>query len=127
MHAYAVAGIIFIASVMIPGLKLTALIILCAAAKGWVGISGHFANRLYWLTELVGRWSMIDVFVVAVLVGLVQMGNLMSIKPGPAVVSFGLMVILTMFAAHSFEPKLVWDRLRANELINYGKGKNFRK
>jgi paraquat-inducible protein A len=121
MHAYAVASIIFIASVMIPGLKLISLVILCSAVKGWIPISGHLANRLYWLTELVGRWSMVDVFVVAVLVGLVQMGNLMSIRPGPAVVSFGLMVILTMIAAHSFEPKLVWDRLRSDESKDYGK------
>lgn len=115
MHAYPVAIIIFIASVLIPGLKLISLAVLCAAAKGWVTLSGRRANRIYWLTELVGRWSMVDVFVVAILVGLVQLGNLMSITPGPAVVSFGLMVILTMIAAHSFEPKLIWDRLREME------------
>lgn len=115
MHAYPVAIVIFIASVLIPGLKLLSLAVLCAAAKGWIALSGHRANRIYWLTELVGRWSMVDVFVVAILVGLVQLGNLMSITPGPAVISFGLMVVLTMIAAHSFEPKLIWDRLREAE------------
>ena len=113
MHAYPVAITIFIASVMIPGLKIAALAILCAAAAGKVTLNPRRANRIYWLTELVGRWSMVDVFVVAILVGLVKFTGLMSIAAGPAAVAFGLMVILTMFAAHAFEPKLIWDRLRA--------------
>ncbi|MGJ8724206.1 MAG: paraquat-inducible protein A [Roseibacillus sp.] len=115
MHAYPVAITIFVASVLIPGLKLMALGVLCAAAAGMVPIDPHRANRIYWLTELVGRWSMVDVFVVAILVGLVKFTGLMSIAAGPAAVAFGLMVILTMFAAHAFEPKLIWDRLRADE------------
>ncbi|MCF7675489.1 MAG: paraquat-inducible protein A [Akkermansiaceae bacterium] len=112
MHAYPVAIIIFIASVMIPGLKFIAIAILVAAAKGYLKIDPQQANRIYWLTELVGRWSMVDVFVVAILVGLIQMGNLMTIRPGGAAVAFGLMVILTMLSAHSFDPRLIWDRLR---------------
>jgi len=115
MKAYPVAITIFIASVMIPGLKFVALGILCAAASGRVTINPKQANRIYYLTELVGRWSMVDVFVVAILVGLIQMGNLMSIEPGTAAVAFGLMVILTMLSAHAFEPKLIWDRLRKNQ------------
>ena len=114
-QAYPVAITIFVASVLIPVLKLLALGGLCAAAAGKISIDPRRANRIYWLTELVGRWSMVDVFVVAILVGLVKFGGLMSIAAGPAAVSFGLMVILTMFAAHAFEPKLIWDRLRAEE------------
>lgn len=112
IHAYPVAIVIFVASVLIPGLKLLALGVLCLAASGRLPLSGEKANRIYWLTELVGRWSMVDVFVVAILVGLVQLGGVMAINPGPAALSFGLMVILTMLAAHAFEPKLIWDRLR---------------
>jgi paraquat-inducible protein A len=59
--------------------------------------------------ELIGRWSMIDVFVVATLVGLVRMGNLMSVVPGPAAVSFAAVVVLTMLAAMAFDPRLLWD------------------
>jgi paraquat-inducible protein A len=66
--------------------------------------------RLYRITELVGRWSMIDIFVVAVLTGLVQMGELMSILPGPAVLSFTSVIILTMLAAMVFDPRLLWDK-----------------
>lgn len=112
MHAYPVAITIFVASVLIPGLKLLALGILCAAAAGKVTVNPRNANRIYFLTELVGRWSMVDVFVVAILVGLVKFGGIMSIEAGPAAVAFAIMVILTMFAAHAFEPKLIWDRIR---------------
>ena len=117
MHAYPVAIIIFIASVMIPGLKFVAIGILVAAAKGKLKINAKRANTIYWLTELVGRWSMVDVFVVAILVGLIQMGNLMTINPGGAAIAFGLMVVLTMLSAHSFDPRLIWDRIRTEEKL----------
>ena len=115
MHAYPVAITIFIASVMIPGLKFLALGFLCAAATGKIKMDPPFANKIYWLTELVGRWSMVDVFVVAILVGLVHMGDLMTIRPGPAAIAFGAMVILTMLAAHAFDPKLIWDQIRKSQ------------
>lgn len=112
MKAYPVAITIFIASVMIPALKLLALGWLCALSSGWVNTNPRHATRIFWLTELVGRWSMVDVFVVAILVALVQLGNIISITPGTAAVSFGLMVILTMLAALSFEPRVIWDNAR---------------
>ncbi|MFT6861871.1 MAG: paraquat-inducible protein A [Akkermansiaceae bacterium] len=115
MKAYPVAITIFIASVMIPGLKFLALGILCGAATGKIALNPRSANKIYSLTELVGRWSMVDVFVVAILVGLIQMGNLMSIQPGTAAIAFGLMVILTMLSAHAFDPKLIWDRVRQSK------------
>lgn len=118
MKAYPVAITIFIASVMIPGLKFVALGILCAAATGRISLNPKQANRIYYLTELVGRWSMVDVFVVAILVGLIQMGNLMSIEPGTAAIAFGIMVILTMLSAHAFDPKLIWDRIRKNQVTH---------
>lgn len=117
MQAYPVAAVIFIASVMIPGLKFLAIGILVATAKGKIRVNPRRANTIYWLTELVGRWSMVDVFVVAVLVGLIQMGNLMTIDPGGAAIAFGLMVILTMMSAHSFDQRLIWDRIRAQSAL----------
>ncbi len=115
MHAYPVAIIIFIASVMIPILKFLAIGALVATATGKLRLDARRANTIYWLTELVGRWSMVDVFVVAILVGLIHMGNLMSIDPGGAALAFALMVILTMLSAHSFDPRLIWDRLRESK------------
>jgi len=116
MKAYPIAITIFVASVLIPGLKLLALGWLCALAGGWASMPPRHSTRIYWLTELVGRWSMVDVYVVAVLVALIQLGNLMSITAGAAAISFGAMVILTMLAAHAFEPKMLWDRARQNSL-----------
>jgi paraquat-inducible protein A len=66
-------------------------------------------TRLYRMTEFIGRWSMVDVFVVAILVGVVQLGSVISIHPGAAAVSFAAVVVLTMLAATSFDPRLIWD------------------
>jgi len=108
--AYPVAAIIFIASVVIPILKILAICSLCLAARN----NRHpiAATKLYRITELVGRWSMVDVFVVAIMVSVVQLGSLMSIRPGPAALAFASVVILTMLAAHSFDPRLLWDAAR---------------
>jgi paraquat-inducible protein A len=125
MHAYPVAITIFVASVVIPILKMLALFWLCAAAGGWVRIDGRRLTRIYWLTELIGRWSMVDVFVVAVMVTLIQLGNLMVIHPGPAALAFAGVVVLTMLAAMTFEPRLIWDRANAErkQLLGGAEGK----
>jgi paraquat-inducible protein A len=115
MHAYPIAITIFVASIIIPVLKLIALGWLCAAAIRRGPMNPRRLTRVYWLTEVVGRWSMVDVFVVAVMVALVQLGNLMSIHPGPAALSFGAVVVLTMLAALSFDPRILWDRANASE------------
>ena len=114
MHAYPVAIIIFTASVVIPILKLVAILRLCWAASR--PCDPRSATRIYRLTEVVGRWSMVDVFVVAILVAVVQLGSLMTIRPGPAAVAFGAVVVLTMIAAMSFDPRLIWDRAHATPL-----------
>ncbi len=106
-HDYPVAIIIFTASVMIPIVKMISIIWLCLAARfGW---SPRAMTRLYRVTEFVGRWSMVDVFVVAILVAVVQLGSAMSIHAGAAAVSFAAVVILTMLAAITFDPRLIWD------------------
>lgn len=109
MKAYPVAVIIFTASVAIPLLKLCAIFLLCRAASRPHDDPVRMM-KIYRATEIVGRWSMVDVFVVAILVAMVQMGNLMSIQPGPAALSFGAVVVLTMLAAGSFDPRLIWDK-----------------
>lgn len=67
-------------------------------------------HKIYEVVEFVGRWSMIDVFVIAVLSALVRMGQLMSIYPAAGALLFAIVVILTMFAAMTFDPRLIWDR-----------------
>jgi len=109
--AYPIAIVIFTASILIPLLKIVALVWLCAAATGKVAPSPAMLGKVYWLTELLGRWSMIDIFVVGILVALVQLGTYMSITVGPAALAFTGVVVLTMFAAMSFDPRLLWDQL----------------
>lgn len=116
MKSYPVAIIIFTASVLIPILKILALGWLCLAAGGQLGGSSRALTLTYHITELVGRWSMVDVFVVAILACLVRLGSLMTITPGPAALSFAAVVILTMFSAMSFDPRLLWDQRRKSIL-----------
>ena len=109
--AYPIALVIFTASILIPFLKIAALSWLCLAATGKVHPSPATLGKVYWITELLGRWSMIDIFVVGILVSVVQLGNYMSVKPGPGALAFAGVVVLTMFAAMRFDPRLLWDRL----------------
>ena len=109
--SYPIAIVIFTASILIPLIKICALLWLCAATKGLIPYSAKLLGRVYWVTELMGRWSMVDIFVVSILVTLVQLGNYMVVTPMPGALAFAGVVILTMFAATSFEPKLLWDQL----------------
>ncbi|RYD23906.1 MAG: paraquat-inducible membrane protein A [Verrucomicrobiaceae bacterium] len=111
--AYPIALVIFTASILIPLLKIVALTWLCLAASGKLHPSPGMLAKIYWFTELLGRWSMVDIFVVGILVALVQLGNYMTITAGPGALAFAGVVVLTMFAAMSFDPRLLWDRLEA--------------
>ena len=108
--SYPVAAVILIASVLIPLGKLAALGLLCWAARERRPAPPRQRTVLYRITEFVGKWSMVDVFVVAILVGLVQIGGVMQVKPGGAALAFAGVVVLTMLAAESFDPRLIWDR-----------------
>jgi paraquat-inducible protein A len=114
--AYPIALVILTASILIPLLKIISISWLCLAASGKLHPSPAMLGRMYWFTELMGRWSMVDIFVVGILVALVQLGNYMTVTPGPGALAFGGVVVLTMFAAMSFDPRLLWDRLEMLEL-----------
>lgn len=116
--SYPVAAVIFIASIMVPSLKIAALAWLCWDAKYSKRAKHEDRERmhiLYEMVEFVGRWSMIDVFVIAVLATLVNMGRLMSIYPDIGAVLFASVVIITMIAAMTFDPRLIWDRTSSLE------------
>ncbi len=108
--SYPVALVIFIASIMVPTLKMIAIAWLCLDSQGYGNRDPSRMHFIYELVEYVGRWSMIDVFVIAILSSLVQMGQLMSITPAPGVILFGMVVILTMLSAIAYDPRLTWDR-----------------
>ncbi|AQS46738.1 paraquat-inducible membrane protein A [Thioclava nitratireducens] len=107
-HNYGVALIVFGASVMIPIGKFIAIAYLAIAVGNERRKGGHPHLHLYEVVEFIGRWSMIDVFVVAILSALVQLGFVASIHPGPAAASFALSVAFTMLSAQSFDPRLIW-------------------
>ncbi|HAU5566338.1 membrane integrity-associated transporter subunit PqiA [Pantoea sp. SM3] len=113
--SWPVALVIFIASIMVPSLKMLAIAWLCWHASGRGQRDDEKMHVVYEVVEFVGRWSMIDVFVIAVLSALVRMGQLMSVYPAPGALLFAMVVILTMFAAMTFDPRLIWDRLRETE------------
>ena len=113
--SYPIAIIIFIASICIPVGKLIILFWLCYLVSIKPPISRQQASKAYLLIELIGKWSMIDVFVVVILVSLVQLGILMSITIGVGAIFFAIMVITSMIAAQLFDPRLIWDKKRPSE------------
>ena len=110
--SYPVALVIFIASIMVPSLKMLAIGWLCWNASGRGHRDSEKMHLVYEVVEFVGRWSMIDVFVIAVLSALVRMGQLMNVYPATGALLFALVVILTMIAAITFDPRLTWDRVQ---------------
>ncbi len=109
MGSYGIAAVIFIASVLVPVFKLGILYYLFFVVSRPTVRNAHQCAKLYRLTELIGRWSMIDVFVVSILVALIKLGNLISFYPGVGALSFAAVVIVTMVAAEQFDPRLIWD------------------
>jgi paraquat-inducible protein A len=113
--AWPLALMVLVASVMIPSGKIVALAYLLISVQRRSAKNNRQRTRLYRLVELIGRWSMLDVFVDTFVVALVQLSPLMSVAPGPGVVFFMAVVILTMLAAQSFDPRLIWDPETAPE------------
>jgi len=104
-----IAMVVFFASIVVPIAKLIVMTYLLWNVSIKFNGDPKQMARLYRITEFVGRWSMIDVFVVTTLVALVQFGLLANIEPGGALLCFAGVVVLTMLAAETFDPKLIWD------------------
>lgn len=109
--SWPLAAVVFFASVLVPLLKILALFYLAASVQRRSLLRPLQRTRLYRLVEFIGRWSMLDIYVVTLLVALVHFQGLAIIQAGPAAVAFGAVVVLTMFAALSFDPRLIWDPL----------------
>ncbi len=106
-----IAAVIFIASVLVPLSKLFALYYLCWNTARGSADGAKQKTIVYRMAEFVGKWSMVDVFVVAILVALVNLGGLVAIRPGAAAFAFAGVVMVTMVAAECFDPRLMWDKL----------------
>jgi paraquat-inducible protein A len=105
------AVVIFTASIFVPLLKLLSLGFLLVSVQLRSAWRPRERTRLYRVVEAIGRWSMVDVYVVTILVALVRLGNLASVQAELGAVFFCAVVVLTMLAAMSFDPRLIWDAL----------------
>jgi len=106
---WGLALLVFFASLVVPILKLGVLAFLLVTVQKRSAWRPEDRTRLYRATEAVGAWSMVDVFLVAILTALVNEGSLADVKPQIGVTFFAAVVVLTLFAAHSFDPRLIWD------------------
>jgi paraquat-inducible protein A len=114
MGSFPIAAIIFIASVMVPLGKLIALFYLCWSVSEQKQNDPRQRTVMYRAAEFIGKWSMVDVFVVSILVALVHLTGLLVILPGAAAVAFAGVVLVTMVAAESFDPRIIWDQQDEN-------------
>ncbi|MDW3681380.1 paraquat-inducible protein A [Cupriavidus sp. CV2] len=110
------AIIVLIASIVVPLLKMAILTLLLLTVQLRSSWRIRQQTRLYGLLELIGRWSMLDIFVVALLASLVRASSLATIVPGGGAIAFGSVVVLTMMASLSFDPRLLWDSLDARHV-----------
>ena len=104
-----IALIVFLASVIIPFLKLLGLFFLAATSRRPSPRWRRARTRLYRFIDSIGRWAMLDVFALAVMVALVRLQGLASVVPGSGALAFAGVVVLTLLAAQSFDPRLIWD------------------
>lgn len=107
-----IALLVLVASILVPLLKLLGITLLLFCAHFRWQINARLWTRLYRVIAFVGRWSMLDIFMISILVGLVDLGGVASVIAGPAATAFAAVVVLTMMAAKMFDPRLLWDYQR---------------
>ncbi|WP_183410203.1 paraquat-inducible protein A [Litorivivens lipolytica] len=105
----AIAAVVFIASVAVPVAKLVVMLLLMVVVQFKLPLSKQQCTLLYRFIHFIGRWSMLDLFMISILVTVVHMGNIANVESGPAALAFGAVVVLTMLAADYFDPRLLWD------------------
>jgi len=113
--SWPLALVVFVASIMVPMLKLASLALLLISVQLRSRWRPRDRTRLYRVTELIGRWSMVDIFAVTMLVSLVNLRPLASVDAGAGAIAFGAVVVLTMLAAETFDPRLIWDAMAEEE------------
>jgi len=114
--SWPLAALVFFASIVVPLLKIISLAILIASVRLNLKLSPLGRTKIYRLVEFIGRWSMLDIYVVTLLVGLVQIQSLATITPEGGIMAFGAVVVLSMLSASSFDPRLIWDSVEGNHV-----------
>ncbi|MGA2548620.1 MAG: paraquat-inducible protein A [Burkholderiaceae bacterium] len=118
--SWGLALIVFVASIMVPLVKLLSLSFLAFSIQRRSGLWLLPRTQLYRLVELIGRWSMLDVYVLALLTSLVQNPAVADVRPGPAAIAFASVVVLTLLASRSFDARLLWDAAAEGALAPIG-------
>lgn len=113
--SWPLALLVFCASIVIPMLKLLSLTMLAISVQRKSSWQPHQRASLYRFVDLVGRWSMLDIYVVTLLVALVQLKTFAAIQAGPGAIAFGAVVVLTLLSANSFDPRFIWDFVKSND------------
>lgn len=114
--SWALALLVFFASIIVPIAKLVALTYLLFSVQQKSPHNPQRRTKLYHLLKFIGRWSMLDIYVVTLLVALVQLQSLASIQAAPGAVAFGAVVVITMFASMTFDPRMIWDSTSARNI-----------
>ncbi|MFP6850849.1 MAG: paraquat-inducible protein A [Pseudomonas sp.] len=110
-----IAAVVFIASILVPTFKLIGIALLLYSVQRHQPMSARQRILMYRFIEWIGRWSMLDIFVIAILVAVVNFGSLASIEPGYGAMAFASVVVLTMLAALTFDPRLIWDNTNSDD------------
>ena len=113
-----IAAVVFVASILVPTFKLVGLALLLYSVQRRQPLSALQRNVMYRFIEWIGRWSMLDLFVISLTVALVNMGQLLDAKPAPAATAFALVILLTQLAAKVLDTRLLWDRLEPQDDTN---------
>ncbi|WP_339419697.1 MULTISPECIES: paraquat-inducible protein A [unclassified Pseudomonas] len=112
---YPIAAVVFIASILVPTFKLVGIGLLLFSVQRHQPLSAQQRIVMYRFIEFIGRWSMLDIFVIAILVAVVNFGRLASVEANLGAAAFASVVILTMFAAVTFDPRLIWDNTESDD------------
>ena len=110
-----IAAVVFIASILVPTFKLVGIGLLLYSVQRRQPLSARQRIFMYRFIEFIGRWSMLDIFVIAILVAVVNFGRIASVEANLGAVAFATVVILTMFAALTFDPRLIWDNTESDD------------
>ncbi|MDM8350307.1 paraquat-inducible protein A [Pseudomonas sp. sp1636] len=110
-----IAAVVFVASILVPTFKLVGITLLLYSVQRHQSMSARQRLIMFRFIEWIGRWSMLDIFVIAILVAVVNFGSLASIEPGMGAAAFASVVILTMLAALTFDPRLIWDNTKLDD------------
>ena len=112
---FPIAAVVFVASILVPTFKLVGIGLLLFSVQRHQPLSARQRIIMYRFIEFIGRWSMLDIFVIAILVAVVNFGRLASIEANLGAVAFSSVVILTMLAAVTFDPRLIWDNTESDD------------